>query len=420
MSLLSGTIQGLFGKLFEKGRLDEISKLYKSLSSKFNDNFYLEIQRHGDQNEIAFEKFNLEQSLKIKIPIIATNEVYYLTPDMHEAHDALTCIGSKTYVNEKNRIKYSNQHYFKSNEEMSKLFSDLPEALENNFNLPFKCNFRPQFSKPVLPNISSEKGGSADEILKKDSLDGLKEKFLKVFKIEENNLEADDKFLKYKDRLDHELKIIIEMKYPSYFLIVSDYIKWAKSNDIPVGPGRGSGAGSLVAWCLSITDVDPIKFNLIFERFLNPDRVSMPDFDIDFCEEKRDLVFKYLTTKYKDSVAHIITFGKLKARMVIRDVGRVLGLPYGFVDSISKMIPFDPSRPQSLIECINSEPRLQKLVNEDPRVKKLTDLSLKLEGLNRNVATHAAGVVIADRKLTEVVPLYKDACCRFIITFYTI
>ncbi|MDA7811665.1 DNA polymerase III subunit alpha, partial [Candidatus Pelagibacter sp.] len=295
------------------------------------------------------------------------------------------------------------------NEEMSKLFSDLPEALENNFNLPFKCNFRPQFSKPVLPNISSEKGGSADEILKKDSLDGLKEKFLKVFKIEENNLVTDDKFLKYKDRLDHELKIIIEMKYPSYFLIVSDYIKWAKSNNIPVGPGRGSGAGSLVAWCLSITDVDPIKFNLIFERFLNPDRVSMPDFDIDFCEEKRDLVFKYLTTKYKDSVAHIITFGKLKARMVIRDVGRVLGLPYGFVDSISKMIPFDPSRPQSLIECINSEPRLQKLVNEDPRVKKLTDLSLKLEGLNRNVATHAAGVVIADRKLTEIVPLYKDA-----------
>ena len=413
--LLSGTIHGLFGKLFEKGRIEEISKLYKSLSSKFGDRFYLEIQRHGDKNEIAFEKFNLEQSLKIKIPIIATNEVYYLTPDMHEAHDALTCIGSKTYVNEKNRIRYSNQHYFKSDEEMSTLFSDLPEALENNFNLPFKCNFRPQFSKPILPNISSEKGGSADEILKKDSLDGLKDKFLKVFKIEEKNLDKTKEFLKYKDRLDHELKIIIEMKYPSYFLIVSDYIKWAKNNDIPVGPGRGSGAGSLVAWCLSITDVDPIKFNLIFERFLNPDRISMPDFDIDFCEEKRDLVFKYLTTKYKDSVAHIITFGKLKARMVIRDVGRVLGLPYGFVDSISKMIPFDPSRPQSLTECINTEPRLQKLINEDERVKKLAELSLKLEGLNRNVATHAAGVVIADRKLTEIVPLYKDASADLLL-----
>ena len=413
--ILSGTIHGLFGKLFQKGRLSEITKIYKSLQSKFHDNFYLEIQRHGDQNEIAFEKFNLQQSFKAKIPIIATNEVYYLTPDMHEAHDALTCIGTKSYINEKNRIKYSNQHYFKSNKEMSDLFSDLPEALENNFNIPFKCNFKPQFSRPVLPNISYEKGGSADEILKKNSLDGLKEKFLKVFKIDKKSLEHNDKFLKYKDRLDHELKIIIEMKYPSYFLIVSDYIKWAKNNDIPVGPGRGSGAGSLVAWCLSITDVDPIKFNLIFERFLNPDRISMPDFDIDFCEEKRDLVFKYLTTKYKDSVAHIITFGKLKARMVIRDVGRVLGLPYGFVDSISKMIPFDPSRPQNLTECINSEPRLQKLINEDPRVKKLTDLSLKLEGLNRNVATHAAGVVIADRKLTEVVPLYKDAAANLLL-----
>ncbi|MDB2354233.1 DNA polymerase III subunit alpha [Candidatus Pelagibacter bacterium] len=407
--LLSGTNHGLFGKLFEKGRFDEIQKIYKDLLKNFKDNFYLEIQRHGDQNEISFEKFNLEQSFRLKIPIIASNEVFYLTKDMHEAHDALTCIGEKTYLNDKNRIKYSDQHYFKSSEEMCALFSDLPEALENNFNLPYRCSFRPQFSKPVLPNISTEKDGSADEILKKDSLNGLKEKFLKFFKIEEKNLINDEKFLFYKDRLDHELRIIIEMKYPSYFLIVSDYIKWAKKNDIPVGPGRGSGAGSLVAWCLSITDVDPIKFNLIFERFLNPDRISMPDFDIDFCEEKRDLVFEYLTTKYKDSVAHIITFGKLKARMVIRDVGRVLGLPYGFVDSISKMIPFDPSRPQSLIECINSEPRLQKLVNEDPRVKKLTDLSLKLEGLNRNVATHAAGVVIADRKLTEIVPLYKDA-----------
>ncbi|MDA7572872.1 DNA polymerase III subunit alpha [Candidatus Pelagibacter sp.] len=406
--VLSGTIHGLFGKLFDKGRFVEIKKLYKSLSSNFDDRFYLEIQRHGDQNEISFEKFNLDLSHKLNIAIIATNEVYYLTSDMHEAHDALTCIGSKTYITDKNRVRYSNQHYFKSHNEMTTLFSDLPEALENNFNLPFRCNFRPQFSNPVLPNISSEKGGSADEILKKDSLDGLKEKFLKVFKVDNKDINTNENFLKYKDRLDHELSIIIEMKYPSYFLIVSDYIKWAKNNDIPVGPGRGSGAGSLVAWCLSITDVDPIKFNLIFERFLNPDRISMPDFDIDFCEEKRDQVFKYLTTKYEDSVAHIITFGKLKARMVIRDVGRVLGLPYGFVDSISKMIPFDPSRPQTLTECINNEPRLQKLINEDPRVKKLTDLSLKLEGLNRNVATHAAGVVIADKKLTETVPLYKD------------
>jgi DNA polymerase-3 subunit alpha len=415
VALFSGTVFGLFGKLFNKGKFSEIHDMYKEIKSKYSDRFYLEIQRHKDQNELGFEKFNLKKSLEIEIPIIATNEVFYLDKDMHEAHDALICIGNKTYVNEKNRIKLSNQHYFKTNSEMTELFADLPEALENNYNFPLRCNFRPLFSNPILPNISSEEGGNADDILKKDSLHGLTIKFDKIFGIKTNELENNKKYIDYKDRLDHELSIIIEMKYSSYFLIVSDYIKWAKSNDIPVGPGRGSGAGSLVAWCLSITDVDPIKFNLIFERFLNPDRISMPDFDIDFCEEKRDLVFEYLTKKYKDSVAHIITFGKLKARMVIRDVGRVLGLPYGFVDSISKMIPFDPSRPQSLSQCITGEPRLQKLVNEDPRVKKLTDLSLRLEGLNRNVATHAAGVVIADKKLTEVVPLYKDVSANLLL-----
>ena len=415
VAIFSGTVFGLFGQLFDKGKFSEILDLYTKLKTSFSDRFYLEIQRHNDQNEIGFEKFNLNKSLELEIPIIATNEVFYLNKDMHEAHDALICIGNKTYVNDKTRIKFSDQHYFKTNSEMSTLFADLPEALENNYNFPFRCNFRPLFSNPILPNISSEKRGNADDILRKDSLHGLKIKFDKILKIKNNDLDNDKIFLEYKDRLDHELSIIIEMKYASYFLIVSDYIKWAKNNDIPVGPGRGSGAGSLVAWCLSITDVDPIKFNLIFERFLNPDRISMPDFDIDFCEDKRDLVFEYLTKKYKDSVAHIITFGKLKARMVIRDVGRVLGLPYGFVDSISKMIPFDPSRPQSLSECIAGEPRLQKLVNEDTRVKKLTDLSLKLEGLNRNVATHAAGVVIADKKLTEVVPLYKDVSANLLL-----
>ncbi len=409
VSLFSGTINGLFGQLFDKGKFNEIDELYKKLKSEYSDRFYLEIQRHGDQNESSFEKFNLKKSLELEIPLIATNEVFYSSKHMHEAHDALICIRNKTYVNEKNRIRFSKEHYLKNDNEMTSLFSDLPEALQNNYNFPFRCSFRPLFSKPILPNISSEKGGNAEEILKKDSLDGLKNKFENIFNIKKTDILSNENYLKYKDRLDHELNIIIEMKYASYFLIVSDYIKWAKKNDIPVGPGRGSGAGSLVAWCLSITDIDPIKFNLIFERFLNPDRISMPDFDIDFCEEKRDLVFKYLTKKYSESVAHIITFGKLKARMVIRDVGRVLGLAYGFVDSISKMIPFDPSRPQSLSECIAGEPRLQKLIAEDPRVKKLTDLSLKLEGLNRNVATHAAGVVIADRKLKEIVPLYKDS-----------
>ena len=415
VALFSGTINGLFGQLFNKGKHNDVKELYSKLKSKFKDTFYIEIQRHGDQNEVGFEKFNLSKSLELEIPLIATHEVFYINKDMHEAHDALICIKNKTYINEKNRKKYSNQHYLKNNTEMSELFVDLPEALENNYNFPFRCSFKPQLSKPILPNISSEKSGDANEALRQDSFDGLKEKFQNIFEVNSKDLSSNQDYLKYKDRLEHELSIIIEMKYASYFLIVSDYIKWAKKNDIPVGPGRGSGAGSLVAWCLSITDVDPIKFNLIFERFLNPDRISMPDFDIDFCEEKRDLVFEYLNKKYKESVAHIITFGKLKARMVIRDVGRVLGLSYGFVDSISKMIPFDPSRPQTLTECIAGEPRLQKLIKEDLRVKKLTELSLKLEGLNRNVATHAAGVVIADKKLSGVVPLYKDPASNLLL-----
>ena len=415
IAIFSGTAFGLFGNLFDKGKLSDIEKLYSKLKSIFNDRFYIEIQRHGDHNEDIFEKFNLKTSADLEIPLIATNETFYIGKDMHEAHDALICIKNKTYIQEKKRVKFSKNHYLKNDNEMYELFSDIPEALENNYHFPFRCSFKPSFSKPILPNISSEKEGNADDILKKNSIDGLKDKFINIFEKKNQNLSTDKDYLKYLDRLNHELDIIIEMRYSSYFLIVSDYIKWAKKNDIPVGPGRGSGAGSLVAWCLSITDVDPIKFNLIFERFLNPDRISMPDFDIDFCEEKRDSVFKYLTKKYKDSVAHIITFGKLKARMVIRDVGRVMGLSYGFVDSISKMIPFDPSRPQNLTECIAGEPRLQKLINEDPRVQKLIDLSLKLEGLNRNVATHAAGVVIADKKLTDIVPLYKDNTANLLL-----
>ncbi len=406
--IFSGTVNGFFGKLFQKGKIDEIEKIYKTLSKNYNDNFYIEIQRHNDFNEKKFEEFNLSLSGKLDIPLIATNEVFYIDKSYHEAHDALICIGSKSYVSDKNRLNYSDQHYLKSTAEMQIIFNDIPEALENNYNLPLRCNYRTLPSKPILPNISTKKDGDADYMLRNDSLAGLKSKFKNIFKIADNEVAHSDKYNLYRKRLDHELDIIVKMKYSSYFLIVSDYIKWSKKNGIPVGPGRGSGAGSLVAWCLEITDVDPIKFNLIFERFLNPDRISMPDFDIDFCEEKRDLVLKYLSDKYPESVAHIITFGKLKARMVIRDVGRVIGLPYGFVDSISKMIPFDPSRPQTLSECISSEPRLQKLIQDDKRVKKLINLSLKLEGLNRNIATHAAGVVIADKKLSESVPLYKD------------
>ncbi len=412
--LLTGSVNNLIGKMFNKGLFEDLEELVTILNQKFKENFYLEIQRHEDQNEKQFENFNLSISQKHKIPIIATNEVYYLDKEMHEAHDALMCIGQKTYINDQKRIKLTNNHYLKSSDDMCEIFKDLPEALENNYNLPYRCNFRPIPSKPILPNISSD-AVNVDEKLKNDSIIGLEKKFKNDPELVNKILNNDKVKETYKDRLTHEIKIITEMKYSGYFLIVSDYIKWAKNNNIPVGPGRGSGAGSLVAWCLSITDVDPIKFNLIFERFLNPDRISMPDFDIDFCEEKRDQVFQYLNNKYRDSVAHITTFGKLKARMVIRDVGRVLGLPYGFIDSICKMIPFDPSRPLKLQESINVEPRLQKLIKEDKRVGRLIELSLKLEGLNRNVATHAAGVVIADKKLTETVPLYKDTSADLLL-----
>ena len=406
--ILSGSFDGLIGKLFFKNLTDEIFSLFKKLKNIFENNFYLEIQRHNDYGEKIFEKFLLNASEKLSLPIIATHEVFYLNKDMYEAHDAYLCIGEKTYVNVKDRRKYTDQHYLKTTEEMHQLFSDLPEALENNVNFPYRISYRPKNSLPVLPDIQTSKVKNVDDLLVQDSSQGLKEKineYVLPFSEEKNK---EYLLKKYEERLKHEIGIISKMKYASYFLIVADYIKWAKKNDIPVGPGRGSGAGSLVAWALSITDIDPIKFDLIFERFLNPDRISMLDFDIDFCEEKRDKVFEYLKQKYGQGVAHIITFGKLKARMAFRDIGRVLGLPYGYVDKLCKMIPFDPSRPLSLEKAISQEPRIRKEETRDPRVKKLVEISKKLEGLNRNMATHAAGVVIPEKKLAEFVPLYKD------------
>ena len=406
--ILSGSFDGFIGKLFFKNLPDEIHKIFKKFKKAFKENFYLEIQRHGDNGEKIFEKFLLNSAEKLDLPIIATNEVFYLEKDMHEAHDAYLCVGEKTFINVKDRRKYTDQHYLKSSDEMCKLFQDLPDAIENNINLPLKISYRPKSSSPVLPNIQTSKIQNVNNLLLKESVDGLKEK-LDVYVLPEVDKNEVEKIKNiYNKRLQHEIEIISKMKYASYFLIVSDYIKWAKKNEIPVGPGRGSGAGSLVAWVLSITDIDPIKFDLIFERFLNPDRISMPDFDIDFCEEKRDLVFQYLKQKYGKGVAHIITFGKLKARMAFRDIGRVLGLPYGHVDMLCKMIPFDPSRPLSLEKAIAQEPRIKQEEDKDPRVKKLVEISKKLEGLNRNMATHAAGVVIPEENLAEFVPLYKD------------
>jgi DNA polymerase-3 subunit alpha len=413
--LLSGNHHGLFGKLFKLNKLKQAEEGIKELKNIFNDRFYLEIQRHNEAGEENYENFIIKLSEANQIPLIATQEVFYLKKDMYEAHDALVCIGQKNFVSDPNRIKFSDQHFIKKNEDIVALFKDIPEALENNYYFPYRFNFKPKKSAPVLPTIQTEKNITIEDELQEQARKGLKDRF-ENYILKKNINNNKEKILKiYEDRLAHELNIINSMKYPGYFLIVSDYIRWSKNNNIPVGPGRGSGAGSLVAYCLDITDVDPIEFDLIFERFLNPDRVSMPDFDIDFCEEKRNLVFEYLKSKYKNGVAHIITFGKLKARMAIRDMGRVLGLPYGHVDKISKMIPFDPSRPLSLQESIDREPRFKEEIKNNKKVEKLIELSLKVEGLNRNMATHAAGVVIAGENLSEQVPLYKDHSANLIL-----
>ena len=413
--LLTGSYRDFFGKIFQANKFKDFENTIISFKKHFKDRIYFEIQRHNENDEVNFENYLLKSSKFLNIPIIASQEVFYLDKNMYEAHDALTCIGEKNFIEDNNRFKFSNEHYLKKHEELLDLYSDIPEALENNFNFHLRFSFKPKKSKPILPSIANSRQNSPEDELLIQAKDGLLNR-INNFVLKKNSSQKKTEIKKiYEDRLNHEINIINSMDYASYFLIVSDYIKWAKKNSIPVGPGRGSGAGSLVAYSLDITDLDPIEFDLIFERFLNPDRISMPDFDIDFCEEKRDQVFEYLNKKYKGGVAHIITFGKLKARMVLRDVGRVLGLTYGHVDRICKMVPFDPSRPLTLQESIDREPRFKEEIKNNPKVKKLIELSLKLEGLNRNMATHAAGVVIAGEKLSEQFPLYTDHSSNLIL-----
>jgi len=409
--ILFGGKNTLASELILNNQEKLFTNLITEFKNNFKDNLYFEIQRHGEIGEKTIENFLIEKSSINKIPLIATHEVFYLSKETYEAHDAYICVGQKTYVDEKNRLSYSEEHYFKSNHEMVEIFKDLPDALENNHYLKYFCTYRPLSGKPLLPSysINSETKKSLDEYLFDLAKKGLNQKLNdKILKNITDEKFKDELNLKYQSRLDYELKMISKMKFAGYFLIVADYIAWAKNNNIPVGPGRGSGAGSLVAYALSITELDPIKFGLIFERFLNPDRISIPDFDVDFCQEDRDKVINYVKEKYKGKVAQIITFGKLQARMALRDIGRVIGLPYSVVDGLSKMIPFDPARPLSLQEAISIEPRIQEAQKQDPRIKKLCDLSLKLEGLYRNIATHAAGIIIADKNINEIIPLYKD------------
>ena len=401
---LSGGISGPIGKsILSKNKL-AAEKLLNKFKSIYNENFYIELTRSGIEDENKTENFFLSSAKKFNIPVVATNHNCFSDSKMHEATDALLCIKNIEKLSNPKRKSVSKEFFFKSSAEMEKIFKDIPESITNSLLIAKKCTFMLQQKKPSLPKFFNS---SIDEYkeLYKLSHDGLNNKILNIKKNTDTSLNKK----KYEERLSYEINIIKKTGYSGYFLIVADFISWAKKNRIPVGPGRGSGAGSLVAWALGITNLDPIKYDLLFERFLNPDRVTLPDFDIDFCQERRDDVLKYVVKKYgKKKVSQIITFGTLQSRNVVRDVGRVLQLPYNQVDSIAKMIPYNPANPISLNDAINNEKKLKELQESDDSISKLLNISLKLEGLYRHASTHAAGIVIGDEDLDEKIPFYID------------
>ena len=404
--LATGGACGSLGNFLLENDIDSAKEYILYLKKYFENRLYIEISRHNITNESIIEENMISLAYDLNLPLLATNNVCYATPEDFEAHDALICISQLKTIYDNEREISSPEYYFKTSEEMNELFSDLPEALENSVHIAERCSYMLTKQKPLLPIFKTESGKSQDDELEDMAHRGLEEKLL----LFQNDKDYEQKRKVYFDRLSYELSVIKTMGFSGYFLIVADYVRWAKSQNIPVGPGRGSGAGSIVAWSIHITDVDPIRFKLFFERFLNPDRVSMPDFDIDFCQARREEVIRYVQRKYGyQSVAQITTFGKLQAKAVIKDVGRVLAMPYGFVDKISKLIPFSPTNPLTLQEGIDREPILQELIKTDPQVQKLMEIALRLEGLYRNPGVHAAGVVISDKNLQDIVPLYKDA-----------
>jgi DNA polymerase III subunit alpha len=416
---LTGGPDGPITKALAEDQKELALARLQALKGIFGDRLYVELQRHGLPHEIKTEPGLLELAYRCLLPIVATNEVYFASPDDHEAHDALLCIAEGSYVTEDNRRRLSREHFFKSAEQMAQLFWDLPEALANTIEIAKRCAFRPLGRKPILPKfVVAAKGASETEQLRLEANElraqaeaGLQQR------LAVSTLAAGFTAQDYHDRLAFEVDVISRMKYPGYFLIVADFIKWAKANGIPVGPGRGSGAGSVVAWALTITDLDPLRFGLLFERFLNPERVSMPDFDIDFCQDRRDEVIRYVQAKYgADRVAQIITHGKLQARAVLRDVGRVLQMPYGQVDRLCKLVPNNPANPVTLAQAIEIEPKLAEEREREPVTARLLEIAQKLEGLYRHASTHAAGMVIGDRPLEQLVPLYRDPKSSFPIT----
>ena len=399
---LTGGPDGAVGGLLADGQADAAADMLKRLADAFPGRLYIELMRHNRDEERRIEGDLIDLAYQHDLPLVATNDCYFADPGMFEAHDALLCIAGGNYVSETERRRLTPEHCFRSAAEMRALFADLPEAVDNTIVVAQRCAYMPERRDEILPAFPIETGTSEEQALRAEAEAGLQARLVQ-YGIEGEAVKP------YHDRLEYELDVINEMGFPGYFLIVADFIQWAKQQDIPVGPGRGSGAASVVAWALTITDLDPLRFGLLFERFLNPERISMPDFDIDFCQDRRDEVIHYVQEKYgADRVAQIITFGKLQARAVLRDVGRVLGMPYGQVDRICKMVPFNPARPPTLQEAIDSEPELQNMRADDEQVARLLDIGMKLEGLYRHASTHAAGVVIGDRPLDQLLPLYRD------------
>ncbi|MBC6980754.1 DNA polymerase III subunit alpha [Caulobacter sp. 17J80-11] len=399
--LLSGGPDGPVDHLFASGKKDEAERALQAMHEAFGDRFYVELQRHDRPAEHAAEPGLVGWAYDHDVPLVATNDVYFGKKDMYAAHEALLCISDGAFMGQDDRRRVTAEHWFKPAAEMRTTFADLPEACDNTLEIARRCAFLVKKRDPILPSFGTGAGRSEPEELAWQAKEGLKARLA----VTPMSAPEED----YWARLEREVGIIQKMGFSGYFLIVSDFIKWGKAHGIPVGPGRGSGAGSLVAWALTITDLDPLRFGLLFERFLNPERVSMPDFDIDFCQERREEVIGYVQEKYgRDRVAQIITFGTLQARAVLRDVGRVLQMPLGQVDRLSKMVPNNPANPVTLAQAIELEPRLKEARRDDPAVEKLLETALRLEGLYRNASTHAAGVVIGDRPLVELVPLYQD------------
>jgi DNA polymerase-3 subunit alpha len=409
MILLTGGPGGPVNRLLTEGQADKAEILLVRLSQAFAGRTYVELQRHGAEAEDRAESSLVDLAYKHSLPLVATNEPFFADRGMYEAHDALICIAEGAYVSQDERRRLTQEHYFKSPAEMRTLFSDLPEACDNTLVVARRCAFMVSKRKPILPPYRMD-GMTEAEVLRRKCQEGLEHRLEKhVFQPGMTEEEKAHAAKPYRERIEYEIGVIEQMGFPGYFLIVSDFIQWSKSHNIPVGPGRGSGAGSAVAWALTITDLDPLRWGLLFERFLNPERVSMPDFDIDFCQDRREETIRYVQEKYGyHQVAQIITFGKLQARAVLRDVGRVLQMPYGQVDRICKLVPNNPANPVTLEQALDIEPQLKEARDRDEAVGHLLDIGMKLEGLYRHASTHAAGVVIGDRSLDELVPLYRD------------